>query len=404
MEQGRSNDAKLSYPFRRQHPLEPAAQLPPLLRQKVADRVRLYDGREVWLVTRHEDVRLVLLDERFSNDLNKPGYPKLSPGDGKAHETNVSFLHHDNPRHRELRGMIGQHFTPRATEALRPLVLETVGQLIDDMLSQGPPADLLDAIGRPLPTLVICHLLGVPYDKRPFFDGCVRTSLASGAPPEEKREAARRLRDYFGELVRLRMKEPGTDMISGLVTDYLSKGAATFEDVVSTAQLMLIGGLETTTNAIGLGFLELRRCPGMWEVVGQRPEMVALAVEETLRFQTIFDLGLTRVATEDVRLGCGTLVRAGEGIVASLTSANRDPDVFERPDEFEPSRISCPHLAFGVGTHYCIGHSLARLELQVAFAELTRRVPTLDTQVPAQELRFKHDSSMYGPDELPVIW
>ena len=395
---------ELTFPFLRSSDLRPSDICLKGVEEGSVFQVKLWNGKSIWCITQHCDVKHILSDSRFSNDINNPHIPKLSPGDGKGHEDKVSFLHMDDPRHREIRKTVASFFTLQAVERLKPYIKDTIEELISDIKSNGSEADIIEQLASPLPARVICYILGIPEDKHSFFEECAKVTLSSEATPESKKEVSQSLRDYLEKIVNENIKDPHESLIGHLVTKYLPNQILSYEDVISTAQVLLIGGLETTTNAIGMILIELLRDRALWERLQNEPEIIPFVVEELLRFHTIFDTGLTRVALEDVTLPSGAQIRANEGVIVSLSAANRDPRVFESPDNISLERKHCPHLAFGSGTHFCIGNILARVEIQMVISQLLQGFPNLKLQKSVDKLSFRHDLVIYGPYNLPVTW
>ncbi|OLR89653.1 cytochrome P450 [Actinokineospora bangkokensis] len=368
-------------------------------------RVRLWDGSSPWVVTRYADVRAVLSDPRFSADTDRPGFPHTSPGVAARRGRARSFINMDDPEHAAQRRLLTSDFVVRKVEAMRPRVQEVVDELIDAMLAGPKPVDLVEAFALPLPSLVICELLGVPYADRAFFHRAARTIVRQDTPPEESVRATEELLAYLGELADRKVAERGDDVLSRLVHEQLLPGALTREQVASMALLLLVAGHETTANMIALGTAALFEHPDQLALLrsGADPAVVAGAVEELLRYLTIVHLGRRRVALADVEVG-GVTIRAGEGVIAAADVANRDGEAFADPDSLDITRRARHHVAFGYGVHQCLGQPLARVEMQVAFDALFRRIPDLAPVEPVERLPFKHDMIVYGVHELPVTW
>ena len=394
----------LNFPFQRTSDLIPSDSDLKVVKEDSPFRVKLWNERFAWYVTQHKDVKFILSDRSFSNDINHPHMPKLSPGDGKGHEDKVSFLHMDDPRHREIRKAVAGFFTFQAIENLKPYIKNTIERLICDIISKGPEADIIEQLASPLPARVICFILGISENKHSFFEECTRVTLSSSATPKLKKEVSQSLRDYLKEIVDGNIKDPQDNLIGHLITNYLTNQKISYEDVISTVQVLLIGGLETTTNAIGMILIELLRDHKLWERLQNELEMIPHVVEELLRYHTIFDTGLTRVALEDTNLPSGAKILTNEGVIVSLSSANRDPRVFDDPGNINFERKHCPHLAFGSGTHFCIGNILARVEIQMVILSLLQSFPNLRLKKSVGELNFRHDLVIYGPYNLPVTW
>jgi cytochrome P450 len=378
-------------------PFDPA---PALQRQDhPMRRVRLWDGSTPWLVTSHAEQRALLADPRVSSEVATPGFPNFAESFG---ETGLSFVLMDDPEHNRLRRTVISQFTVKRVAAMRPRVQEIVDERLDSMLAGPKPADLVAEFALPVPSLVICELLGVPYADHDFFQTNSRTILLQEATPEERKAATVAMAEYLGGLLGERFADPGEDMLSGL-TSRIRAGELTEDEAVQVAVLMLLAGHETTANMIGLGTLALLENPDQLAVLRDDPTLAASAVEELLRYLTIAHGGRRRAALEDITVG-GQTIRTGEGMILVNESGNRDPAVFADPDRLDVRRDARSHLAFGFGVHQCVGQPLARLELQIAYSTLLRRVPTLALATELDRIPFKHDGFVYGVYELPVTW
>lgn len=383
-------------------PFDPPPALKDLQQEAPLTKVRLWDGSEPWLVTRYAEQRAVLGDPRVSADTDRPGYPtKASP---EAGEGKLSFIMMDDPEHARLRRMVTAPFAIRKVEALRPAVQKIVDDLIDDMLAQDGPVDLVEAFALPIPSLVICELLGVPYDDHAFFQDNTKTMVHRDATPEQRGRAGREVAGYLGRLIGERLAEPRDDLLSS-IAGRITAGEIDHQQATEMALLLLIAGHETTANMIALGTLALLQNPDQLAILRETadPKVVAAAVEELLRYLHITHLGRRRAVTEDIEIA-GQVVKAGEGIIMANEIANRDPEVFPDPDRLDITRDARRHVAFGFGVHQCLGQPLARMELQVVYGTLYRRIPTLKLDCALEEVRFKHDAFIYGVHELPVAW
>ncbi|GLW72650.1 cytochrome P450 [Kitasatospora phosalacinea] len=397
-----------AFPMPRTDPLDPPPALAELRRSGQAlTRVRLWDGSTSWLAARHADVRAVLHSPHFSSDTSREGFPKataaaaaLAAGGGGTRW----LVRMDPPDHTVIRRMIGKEFTAGRVAAMRPMVERITHELLDGLLARPErSADLLAALGLPLPATVICLILGVPAEDREFFQDKTYTAMSANASPEEVGGAFGELLEYLDALVREKEARPTDDLLGRLVVDQVRPGALSHEDLLGIARLLLIAGHDTTANMVGLTGLSLALHPEQAARLRADPTLVPGAVEELLRYHSVGNHGLSRIATADVEIG-GQLVRAGEGVLLSLNSANRDAAVFERPDELDLSRAAPQHLAFGAGIHRCLGVPLAVLELEVVLEALVRRLPGLRLAVPLEELSFRHDMLTYGVRALPVTW
>ncbi|MFD8755277.1 cytochrome P450 [Kitasatospora sp. NPDC059577] len=366
-------------------------------------RADLPGGESCWLATGYAEVRTVLSDRRFSADARHPNFPLLVPGIRKLITENPSFLRLDDPEHARLRRMVTGDFLVKRVEAMRPAVQRIVDDALDRMTEGRTEADLVPDFALPVPSLVICLLLGVPYEDREFFQGVSRTLLNNTSTPEQLSAAQDEMLDYLSELAARKREQPEDDILSRLA----ARDDLTPRDAAGTGILLLIAGHETTANMISLSTALLLDRPEQAARLAD-PAAVPGAVEELLRHLTIVHSGLPRVALEDVELG-GTTVRAGEGVIAMISTANRDGTVFGgsgpgQVDELDLDRDARRHMAFGFGVHQCLGQPLARAELQIALATLFRRLPGLRPAGPPGTPAFRTDSFIYGMRSLPVTW
>jgi cytochrome P450 len=376
---------------------DPPAELAAVRDGAGLTRVPTLFGTSAWLVTRHADVREVMADAvRFSNATRPPGFPALGGPD-----TEGSLLLSDPPEHTRLRKLLSPEFTVRRIRRLEPRISEIVEDHLAAMEAAGPPADLVPAFALPVPSLVICELLGVPYADRAEFQGRAGRQLDVSLDLEERRRAAVESRAYMAELVARARLEPGEDLLGMLVREHgddLTSG-----ELTGIASLLLIAGHETTANTIGLGVLALLRAPDQLQLVRDRPEGVEAAVDELLRFLSVVHSGMPRFATQDTVLA-GERIAAGDMVVLSLPAANRDPEIGDDLDTLDVTRAITRHVAFGHGVHHCIGAPLARTELRIALPALLRRFPSLALADPDAEIDFRSYNVVYGVRSLPVTW
>jgi cytochrome P450 len=383
-------------------PFDPPPGLYAARQQGPLSKVRLWDGSTAWLVTGYTEQRAVLADPKVSADLDTPGYPLTVPlGAGGAKR---SFIGMDDPEHARLRRMVTAPFMIKRVEAMRPAVQKIVDELIDSLLNGPKPVDLVEAFALPVPSLVICALLGVPYTDHDFFQENSRNLIRISVPVEERSASFKRLYDYLDELIGKKIENPGDDLLSTLV-ERIGSGELTRRDAAGIGVLLLIAGHETTANMIALGTLALLEHPDQLAYMRavEDPQQIALAVEELLRYLNITHNGRRRVALEDIEIG-GRTIRAGDGIILPNDIGNRDPDVFAEPDRLDLGRDARRHVAFGFGVHQCLGQPLARMELQVVYGTLYKRVPGLKLATTVDRIPFKHDGAVYGVYELPVTW
>jgi cytochrome P450 len=384
-------------------PFDPAPDFTRLRRDAPMSRVRLWDGSWAWLVTRYDDVREVLADRRFSSDMDTPGFPRHGAGVAATRQKHRTFLNMDDPEHNVHRRMLTRDFMVKRVEQLRPRIQEHVDEVLDEFARRPQPADLVTGVALPVTSGMISQLLGVPYEDHDFFQSRTGLLVSGDADVDESLQAYEELRDFFRDLIERKRRAPASDVISHLIS-IEDEGHLTADETLNMLRLLLSAGHETTANMIALGTLALLEHPDQLAWLMADPEARAAgAVEELLRYLSIAHFGRRRAATEDVVVA-GRLVRAGEGVIAANDSANRDADAFPEPDVLDLSRDARHHLAFGYGTHQCLGQPLARVELQVVYPTLFRRLPELRVAEPVDALRFKESMVFYGLFSLPVRW
>ncbi len=382
-------------------PFDPPENYATLRETAPTSQVRCPAGMDAWLVTRYRDVRAVLADRTMSSRGASSVHVKpdaeldadISPG---------SIIQLDGADHSRIRKMVIAEFTVRRVEAMRGYVQELVESHLDAMLARPGEADLVRDFALPIPSLVICELLGVPYADRSRFQRQSGFLVSTDATPEEGKQAYDELSGFLAELFTDKQANPQDDLFSRLIARGVASGdPLTMEELVVLGLSLLVAGHETTANMIALSTLVLLEHPAQRDVVLSAPER---AIEELLRYLSVVQFGVLRYATADVQVGSRS-VKAGEWLVAALNSANRDEELFPGGDKLDFHRESPrTHVAFGFGAHQCIGQQLARVELQEALTRLFRRVPDLRLAVPRESLAYKHNTLVYGVRELPVAW
>ncbi|MFF2847994.1 cytochrome P450 [Streptomyces sp. NPDC058001] len=391
----------VAFPQDRTCPYHPPTAYDPLRADRPLTRISLYDGREVWVVTGHTAARELLVDTRLSSDRVRDGFPLTNARIAAFRDRRAALLGVDGAEHRTQRSMLIPSFTVKRVDTLRPRIQQTVDRLLDAMEAQGPPADLVNAFALPVPSMVICALLGVPYADHDFFEEQSRR-LLRGPQVADAEEARLRLDAYLGGLIDRKRKDPGDGLLDELIARQIAEGTFDREELVALATILLVAGHETTANMISLGTFTLLRHPEQFAELRADESLMSAAVEELLRFLSIAD-GLARVATEDIELA-GTTIRAGEGVLFSTSVINRDTAAFPEPDALDWHRTSRRHIAFGFGVHQCLGQNLARAEMDIALRTLFARLPGLRLAAPADEIPFKPGDSIQGMLELPVTW
>ncbi|MGQ5640640.1 MULTISPECIES: cytochrome P450 [unclassified Streptomyces] len=390
-------------PTERPTALDPPTALGRLRSEDPITPMAFPDGHIGWLVTSHFLARAVLADPRFSARQELHHHPAFDHPFGQEQIQPAepgSFIGMDPPDHTRYRKLLTRHFTTRRIKELATRIEEIVEARLDALEGAGRGADLIEEFALPIPTLMICEILGVPYDEQDMFRHDVATFFRLDSTLEETHGAYANMLAYLGQLVPRKRAEPGSDLISTLIEgEELSD-----QEIATMALVVLIAGHETTASMLGLGVFALLTHPEEWARLRDDPSLMDGAVEELLRYLPLFRAGLMRTALVDVELG-GRQVKAGQCLVLQLSSANRDPQHFEGdPERFDPTRRATGHLAFGHGVHQCLGHQLARVELRIAYGALLRRFAGLRLAVPAEEVPLGTDMAIYGVHRLPVTW
>ncbi|MGH8933913.1 MAG: cytochrome P450 [Egibacteraceae bacterium] len=389
-------------PVVRPSAFDPPTRLGELREQQPISRMRFADGHVGWLVTSYTMARQLLADQRFSAqpEGRRPVVARPGPdGPGGPPRLPGMFVMMDPPEHTRFRRLLTGQFTVRRMNGLEPRISQVIEEHLDSMLRAGPPADLVRSFAQPIPSLVICELLGVPYADRDRFQRDSATLFSLKMTAAEARAAVQSITDFLSELVTRKRMEPDQDLISGLV----ATGELTHEEIVGVSFLLLIAGHETTASMLALGTFALLSNPDQLAALRDDPSLITGAVEELLRYLTIIQFGVARVALDDAELG-GQLIKAGESVSVSLAAANRDPATFANPDTLDARRSASGHLAFGHGIHQCLGQQLARIEMRLGYAALLRRLPGLRLAVEPLEVPMRETAVTYGVYELPVTW
>ncbi|GGY15484.1 cytochrome P450 [Streptomyces djakartensis] len=376
-------------------PFDPPAELLDARRHGPISRYTHPGGRPGWLITGYDLVRSVLADPRFSSRrelMNVVDFelPPAPPGE---------FLLMDDPQHRRYRKPLAGRFTVRRMRLLAERIEQITAECLDAMEQTGPPADLVTAFAKPIPTIVICELLGVPYEDRGSFQEQIDTFMGGETSEEELMAAYTATQEYLAELVAAKRANPTDDVLSELTGTDL-----TDEELKGISLILLAAGFDTTANMLSLGTFALLRNPEQMAALRADPALTDGAVEELLRYLSVAKTFM-RTALEDVELG-GRTIEAGTTVVLSYHTANRDPERFADPDVLDLRRQDAGgHLAFSHGIHQCLGQQLARVEMRVAFRALVDRFPTLRLAVPAEEVRLRPETAdIYGVKSLPVTW
>lgn len=388
-------------PVERTNPFDPPSRIGELRETEPISRLAFPDGHVGWLVTNYALIRRIFADKRFSSRQELRHFPLEHPlaMEKQPPAKPGMFIRMDGEEHSHYRRLLTGQFTVRRMKALEPRVQEIVDGCLDDLEAAGPGADLVEHFALPVPSLVICELLGVPYDQREKFQRHSKLIMRLDSGGDEVWAAFAAMEDFLGGLVDAKLAEPTDDILGGLC----ATGELTREELVNMGFLLLVAGHETTANMLGLGTFALLTHPEELAKFTADPAVVDGAVEELLRYLSIIQYGATRAALEDVDLD-GVTVREGETLVLSVQGANRDPDRFEDPDRLDVTRSAQGHLSFGHGVHQCLGQQLARVEMRLGYASLFRRFPDLRLAVPPAEVPTRTDMLIYGVHKLPVEW
>lgn len=376
-------------------PFDPPTELLDARRHGPISRFTHVGGRPGWLITGYDLVRSVLADPRFSSRkelLNVGDFevPPAPPGE---------FLLMDEPQHGRYRKPLVGRFTVRRMRLLTERIEQITADCLDAMEKAGPPTDLVTAFAKPIPTIVICELLGVPYQDRGSFQEQIDTFMGGETSDEELIAAYTATQEYLAKLVAAKRANPTDDVLSELTDSDL-----TDEELQGISLILLAAGFDTTANMLSLGTFALLQNPAQLAALRADPALTDPAVEELLRYLSVAKTFM-RTALEDIELG-GQTIEAGTTVVLSYNTANRDPERFTDPHVLDLQRQDAGgHLAFSHGIHQCLGQQLARVEMRVAFRALVDRFPTLRLAVPAEEVVLRPESAdIYGVKSLPVTW
>jgi hypothetical protein len=361
-------------------------------------RVASPDG-PVWMLFRHADVRAALADPRLSKDWRHTLPADQREGQPGAPIPMMILL--DPPEHTRLRKLVSRAFTARRMEDLRPRVAEIAERLLDELPADGSGrVDLMPRYAFLLPVFVICELLGVPAEDRDRFAAWSNV-MVDESTQDEKTSASIQLHGYLSELIGRKRAEPDDALISGLIEVADEGDRLSEEELVAMAMLLLIAGHETTVNLIGNAVLALLTHPDQRALLRERPDLLAGAVEEVLRWDSPVHSTPARFAAEDVEYS-GVTIPAGSVVLLSLASANRDGERFDDAEQLRVDRDTTGHTAFGHGLHHCLGAQLARIEGQEAVGALLARFPGLALDAPVEDLLYRRSTFVRGLQALPV--
>jgi pentalenolactone synthase len=389
--------AAVQLPFRQSHPLRCPDQLLALQGTGPIHKVLTAVGDEAWLVTGYTLVRRLMDDERL-------GRTHRDPANAPRSRTSALFggpigdFDSEPTDHARMRQLLQPHFGPRHMRTLQSKVEGLCAGLLDDMEKQGSPADLLTSLAQPLPILVICDLVGVPYEDRDRFRAWV-DDAAFSPDDDVSLKGLEKLLGYGMELVTAKRANPDDDVISRLCDE---PDLADFE-IATLAMQLLFAGHETTVTQIWVGSLLLLTNPDQWQTLLADPDLIPKAVEEILRAGMTGGVGVPRYARADIDTD-GVTIRAGDLVLLDPGAANHDPEFFADPDHVDLTRTGAAHVGFGYGLHYCVGAALARLELKTVYSQLIPRFPSLQLSADPATMTAGFHSLSHGLAALPVTW
>jgi cytochrome P450 len=400
-------------PIERERLLDPPLAYDQLREEQPISRVRFPSGRIGWLVTRFEEGSLVFSDPRLSSQRPRHDVAEedgVDPNDNDSAEAlPPTFNSMDAPDHGAYRRLLSGRFTPKSVQAnLQPYIDTIVTEHLDrieTLGASGVPVDLIQHLALPIPCLVICELLGVPYKDRDKFHHATEVMMDTSKRRAERDTGAHWLMEYITKLVADKRADPRSE---GLLAELIRKSEEdgsilSDEDLIGIGVLLLFAGHDTTMAMIGLSALTLLTHPVQRQDLADHPEKIGVAVEELLRYLTIVQFGLGRTAKEDLEIA-GQAIAKGDLIVVAMPAANRDPRAFENPDEPDFDRKMTRHLAFGYGVHQCLGQNIARAELKTILPQLFQRFPGLKLATPLDEVEMDTYGTNYGVKKMLVTW
>jgi cytochrome P450 len=386
-------------------PLDPPLEYTRLREQQPIVRVRFPNGLTGWLVTRFEEGSQVFSDPHLSAARPRHDTPEGDVSEaGENAPFDPVFVHMDEPEHGAYRRLLTARFSPKAVQAkLQPYIDKIVDEHLDAIAAGPETFDFVEAMTLPIPCLVICELLGVPYEDRDGFHNATADLMDMGKSREERDKGAHWLIDYITKLVADKRRTGATD---GILAELINKAEGedamlTERQLVGLGVLLLFAGHDTTAAMMGLSTLTMLTHPEQRQDLVEHPEKVGSTVEELMRYLTIVQFGLGRVAKEDLEIG-GAHIKKGDLVVVAMNAANRDPRAFQDPDTLDIDRKMVRHMAFGYGVHACLGQNVARAELKTVLPKLFKRFPNLRLATPLEEVPMDFTGTNYGVRKLMV--
>ncbi|KAI0147264.1 cytochrome P450 [Xylariaceae sp. FL1272] len=397
-----------SFPFAREHGVDPPSLNAKLRHEAPTSHVKLYDGKTAWILTKHKDCRAALSSDKLSADRRTPGYPEIHEGGHKAKEATPTFVNMDDPEHDKQRAMLEPEFSEKTVEEKwRPMMEQVIDAVLDDFVRKGKkeqPIDLIKHLATPVPTQIIYKALGVPDEdvERLSQDSEVRNSTSRNAAEISNEN----LQGYMKELVNKKKEHPGDDITSRLIRDQLERGKLNMNDIATLAFLLLTAGNAALINSIGLGTMTLLSHPDQLSDLKKDPEHLAgKVVNEITRYHTASALNSRRAVKEDVRIG-DQVLKKGDGVICSVQAANRDDEMFKNPEEFNVHRemSTADTLGFGDGPHRCLADAFSRAQLEIFFTKVFQRLPKMRLARDPSDLPYTEPTMNIGVTELPVYF
>lgn len=398
---GTSDDGdRIAMPIVREHPAEVAEVLGEMRENRPVCPISLVTGTPALLVTRHEDIKTVLSDRRFSRAaVCREDAPKTT----LVPPNPDTLMNMDPPRHGKIRRIAAQAFTQKRLDRLMPRIGEISADLVDTMTGQPGPVDLNETFSHPLPLRVICDMLGVPFSDWALFHEWTETILNVHSTPEEIGNAYVELRAYFVDLITAKRRDPGTDFLSELGTASAEGGPLTELEAIAVATFVFVAGHETSATLLTAGVLNLLRHPDQLEELLADPELWPGAADEINRLGIPGMSPFPRIAQTDLTIQ-DVDIPAGSAVIANYEAGLRDPRVYEAPERFDIHRRHPTPLWFGHGPHFCLGAPVARAELSIGLRTLFERLPTLALDLSIDDLKWRDTATLGGFERFPVTW
>lgn len=387
-------------PHMRREEFAPAPELTRLRTDAPVTKLQIVPGMTVWLVTGYQQARQILADHRrFTN-----GAVPADGSDPQAYQKRVSggaFITTDPPYHTRLRSMLVPAFTANRIQRMRPRIEHIVHEHLDSLQDSGAPTDLVAEFTDPLPTTIMCDLLGTPYGPSAKFVRTMMTALDVAVTREEAYNARAEAYACMTQVVAELYSDPGDGLLSQLLDEHGDELSG--EELIGLVSMLTLTGYDNPSGTLALAILALLRHPDQLRILRDTPEYAATAGDELLRYLSVLHAPTLRSARERVTIGDAVL-EPGDPVIVSLPAANRDESMSRNPDVLDITRDGPPHLTFGHGIHRCLGAPLIRLELEIAVPALFRRFPDIRLAVPYDELIFRTTVPTYGLAGLPVTW